>query len=262
MSLQSVVTATAVTAQQNLTPSCDQSADTLWYYFPQYFKAMLANTSLQKQAIYRLRHKVYCEELAFESARPDMLEQDGFDDRSLHACIKQAVSGQLAGTVRIITSAAEAEHLPIEKYFANRITESALAPHNFNREQICEVSRLAVPAEIRCRALGTREGVSPLENTCSKLVAISLYLISQLLCLRSGRIHAYVIVEPALARALRRVGIHFVQIGDAINYNGVRAPYYLDVRSTSTTLKPEYRQLRDMLEQHLFGTPVEQKMAM
>lgn len=261
MSLHSVITDPAELNQQNAIADSPPPTDALWYYFPQYFQAMLANNLYQKQDIYRLRHRVYCEELAFEDTREDQLEQDDFDNRAMHAGIKQAASNQLAGTVRIITSASEHEQLPIEQYFSQHITEPALAPHNFVRSHICEVSRLAVPAEIRCRALGSREGISPLENACSKLVAISLYLVSQLLCLHTGRIHAYVIVEPALARALRRVGIHFVQIGDAINYNGIRAPYYLDVRNTHSTLKPEYRQLRDKLEQQIFGENAWRKIA-
>ena len=91
-----------------------------------------------------------------------------------------------------------------------------------------------------------------LERACSKLVAVALYLIAQILCLRAGRVHTYVMIEPALARALRRVGLHFIQIGEPIEFNGIRAPYYLDARTTNATLSPEYLQLRVLLEKQLF----------
>ncbi len=256
MSLQSVAVCPDDTTRQDLNQPSDTTINSLWHYFPQYFQVILAKSCTQKKAIYQLRHKVYCEELQFEPARIDRLEQDNFDNRAIHACIRPVVSDQLAGTVRIITSAFKNELLPMEQYFSDQITNTVLAPQNFSRQHICEISRLAVPAEIRCRPSGARGTSSPLESACSKLVAISLYLISQILCLRSGKIHAYVMVEPALARALRRVGIHFVQIGEPVELNGIRAPYYLDVRTTNNTLKPEYRKLRNVLEEQLFGAKV------
>jgi N-acyl amino acid synthase of PEP-CTERM/exosortase system len=230
-----------------------QTEDTPWNCFPHYFQAMLANTASQKQDIYRLRHKVYCEELGFEPVRPDGLEQDSFDCRSLHASISHNASSKLAGTVRIITAEYDDELLPIEQHFSSQITNTMLAPQNFNRQHICEISRLAVPAEIRYRAKARQNGQSAMESECCKMVAISLYLLATLMCIRTRRVHAYVMVEPALARVLRRVGIQFVQIGNTIDYNGVRAPYYLDMRTTGATLKSGYLQLRNMFESQLYA---------
>ena len=34
--------------------------------------------------------------------------------------------------------------------------------------------------------------------------------------------------------------------------HGIRAPYYLDARTTNATLSPEYLQLRELLEKQLF----------
>jgi N-acyl amino acid synthase of PEP-CTERM/exosortase system len=127
-----------------------------------------------------------------------------------------------------------------------------LAPQNFSRQHICEISRLAVPAEIRYRANALQNGQSAMESECCKMVAVSLYLLAILMCIKSRRVHAYVIIEPALARMLRRIGINFVQIGNTIDFNGVRAPYYLDIRTTSATLKSDYLQLRNMLENQLY----------
>lgn len=229
------------------------SSDTSWYYFPHIFQAQLALTSTQKQRVFQLRHKVYCEEMGFEPLRVDGLETDRYDDRSLHASITHVASGKLAGTVRIISSDNQLELLPIEQHFSDQITHAELAPENFSRQHICEISRLAVPEEIRCRSSIVQTGQSEVENACCKMVAISLYLQVINMCLRTGRIHAYVMIEPALARVLRRIGIHFIQIGNPIDFNGLRAPYYLDIRTTATTLKPEYRKLRDILEAQLYN---------
>lgn len=252
MSLQTAAAVVDFLPKQGMAKPLYPTANTSWYYFPQIFQAQLANSPLQKQAVFQLRHKVYCEEMQFEPVRPDGLEHDGYDDRSLHASMTHIARQSLAGTVRIITSEHSDETLPIEKYFSSQINNAALAPQNFARQHICEISRLAVPAEIRCRLSALQNGQTEVENECCKMVAISLYLIATIMCIRSRRVHAYVMIEPALARILRRIGIHFVQIGNPIDFNGIRAPYYLDMRTTSQTLKPEYLQLRDELEAQLY----------
>jgi N-acyl amino acid synthase of PEP-CTERM/exosortase system len=253
MSLQTAAAVTDFSSQRGVAKPHYATADTSWYYFPHIFNAHLANSPVQKQGVYQLRHKVYCEEMGFEPVRANGLEQDGFDERSLHAGINHVSSNKLAGTVRIITSEYTDEPLPIEQYFSSQITNSVLAPQNFSRQHICEISRLAVPGEIRYRANAAQSGQSLVENECCKMVAISLYLIATSMCLRSRRVHAYVMIEPALARILRRIGIHFVQIGNPIDFNGIRAPYYLDMRTTAATLKPEYLQLREKLEAQLYA---------
>ena len=49
--------------------------------FRRFFKVSLATTPEQKQAVYRLRYRVYCEELQYEPAEafPDKAEFDEFD---------------------------------------------------------------------------------------------------------------------------------------------------------------------------------------
>lgn len=249
MSLQSVASSAAIATDPTCAAQPEHTAHSLSHHFPEYFRAVQANTEPLRQATYQLRHQVYCEELQFEPERADALEYDGYDERAMHVAVKHVLSGSLAGTVRIVTSQFKNELLPIEHYFAGNFTNTVLAPANFSRQHICEISRLAVPAAIRCRVLS---GQPSLERACSKLVAVALYLTAQILCLRAGRIHTYVMIEPALARALRRVGLHFIQIGEPIVFNGIRAPYYLDARTTNTSLSPEYLQLRALLEKQLF----------
>uniref|UniRef100_UPI004047A1DA PEP-CTERM/exosortase system-associated acyltransferase n=1 Tax=Rheinheimera sp. TaxID=1869214 RepID=UPI004047A1DA len=223
-------------------------------FFPYYFSAMLATNATETSACFRLRHQVYCEELGFEALKPDNLETDAFDTRAMHACIQHNHKQQLVGTVRVITSCNNTELLPLEQHFAGLITEHSLAPQRFARQHICEISRLAVPAEVR-RQHHRGNACSTTEQQCYRQVAVALYLIATQLCLQTNRYHSFVMIEPALARILRRIGIQFVQIGEAINYNGLRAPYYLDMRTTSVTLATEYQQLRARLAQQLNATP-------
>ena len=163
----------------------------------------------------------------------------------------------MAGTVRLITSATPEQLLPVECYFANSFTNAALAPANFSRRNICEISRLAVPKEIRhsqvIEATDEYSGLTSVQGQCRKLVSVALYLLATLMCVRDERYHAYVMIEPSLARILKRVGIHFVQIAEAIDFNGKRAPYYIDARTTYDTLQHDYVELGKVLAQQLFN---------
>lgn len=225
-------------------------------YFPYFFSAHLATTTTQKENIFRLRHGVFCEELNFEPIRESGLEQDHFDDRAIHCFINQLSTNTLVGTVRIITAKNADDNLPIELYCNN--TAGNLSPKYFDHREICEISRLAVPANLRRRIIAKNTNSTPLntllqklETDCYSSIAVALYLIATLISVKAGKHHAYVMIEPALARILRRIGIHFEKIGDCINFNGKRAPYYLDMRTVTTTLKPDYLTLHSLLAKQL-----------
>ena len=226
-------------------------------YFPSFYQARLPRTPEQYNDTFRLRHQVYCEEMCYEPERPDRLERDQFDLRAIHCAITQNNSNKLAGTVRLITSSTPEQLLPVEAYFGSTFTNAALAPANFPRRNICEISRLAVPKDIRrsqlIEASDQFAGLPALEGQCRRLVSVALYLLATLMCVRDERYHAYVMIEPSLARILKRVGIHFIQIGNPIDFNGTRAPYYVDMRTTKATLKADYLALRNALDSQLFA---------
>lgn len=233
-------------------------------HFAHFFHASLAQTDIQKHQTYRLRHRVYCEELQFEPQRESGLEHDQYDNRAIHCAISRLSTAQLAGTVRLITSADAGQLLPLEQYCAATLNHPTLSPAAFAREQICEISRLAVPGEIRQR----KQSQSPLghnlnklllqlEQRCCEAVAIALYLVAMLMCLHYGKHHVFVMVEPALARILKRIGMHFVQIGEVVDVNGKRAPYYVDARATFHTLGSEYKTLSNILAAQLFAHDTE-----
>ena len=227
--------------------------------FNKYFYASQAISHQQKNKVFRLRHKVYCEELNFEPARLSGLEQDDFDRRALHCSLADAQSGELAGTVRLIHCQQDPGPLPIETYFAGRITVPHLSPACFPRQHVCEISRLAVAAQFRRRikdsAAKDLPALSSSSRPFNRYIAIGLYLMATALCLENGYYHGFVTIEPSLARVLQRIGIHFNPIGEAIDFNGKRAPYYLDARDVVANLQPEYRDLMRRLTDQLLTEP-------
>lgn len=231
-------------------------------HFSKYLQPQIADSAELRSAVYRLRHQVYCEELKFEDVRAGYEENDDFDSRSIHCFIKHLSTGKLAGTVRLITSRNDEELLPIEKFCMHSITHKDIHPNNFRREEICEISRLAVPADFRKRAVDKYAGVatgvineatfSANELRCFPYIAICLYLSTIAMSYHTKRFHGFVMMEPRLARSLSFVGINFIQLGEPVDYHGLRAPYYIDGRVLRQTLSAGYLDLLTSIEQSLF----------
>ena len=70
--------------------------------YKNYFELVPAVSEILRDEVYRIRHQVYCEELAFEPQRPDRREKDVYDAHSLHLLIRTVQTGNFAGCVRIV----------------------------------------------------------------------------------------------------------------------------------------------------------------
>jgi N-acyl amino acid synthase of PEP-CTERM/exosortase system len=229
-------------------------------HFSEYLHAVIAFKDTDKAESFKIRHNVYCDELKFEDVKPSGEEMDDFDSHSTHCLIKHIPTGAYAGTVRIVQSSNEEELLPIEKYCISSIDEKSVQPNDFPRTEICEISRLAIPAQFRKRATdkfaGSATGVinehvySERELRCFPFIAVGLYLSVASICLHQGIHHCFVMMEPRLARSLRFVGIQFEKVGPVVEYHGKRAPYYISremlmnglttgFKSMLTTIKKE-----------------------
>ena len=232
-------------------------------HFIQYLQPEVATTPALKEEVFRIRHDVYCTELKFEPPRANEMETDDFDDQSLFALIKHKPSGNYASCVRIVTSSSNDELLPIEKYCGESIEHDEFNPSLFKREEICEISRLAVRPDFRRRRTdkfaGSATGAieestySESELRCFPFIAIGLYMAGASLALKAGKKHAYVMMEPRLARSMRFVGIKFVQIGKPIEYHGLRAPYYINAEIFLENLTAGFKSLYKEIQKDIDG---------
>ncbi len=242
----------------------DHEAERVARHFVTLLPPQVARDEGERDAVFALRHDVYCEELGFEPTRPDGRESDDFDARSLHAYVRHAASGAMAGTVRLVTTSNDDERLPMEVHCGEALAQAVLRPSQFPRDSVCEISRLAVPAPFRRRATdrfaGAASGAidpgrySASELRCFPWIAIALYFSAAALSRQSGRRHVFVMVEPRLARAMGFVGIDFRQIGPAIEFHGQRAPYYIDRERLAEGLSPGFRRLLHVVDEAL-ATP-------
>lgn len=237
-------------------------ANTISEHFSKFLKPQIADNEHLKHEVYRLRHNVYCEELHFEDVKASYEEHDEFDERAIHCFVRHLNSNNLAGTVRLITSAADDQLLPIEQFCSHAITDPHISPNQFARHEICEISRLAVPAAFRKREIDKYAGAatgaineqvfSQTELRCFPYIAICLYLSAAAMSYKTKRFHVFVMMEPRLARSLNFVGIMFKQLGQPIDFHGKRAPYYIDSRELKRTLSPGYKKLLEAIERDLF----------
>lgn len=237
-----------------------READAISKHFSTFLTPVIAHSDLLRDEVYKIRHNVYCEELAFEPVRENGMETDDFDAWSQYCMIQHLNTKAYAGTVRLVTPRNSDELLPLEKYCLHSIAHPEFTPGHFKREEICEISRLAVPAQFRRRAMDKFAGAatgainettySETELRCFPFIAIGLYLTAASLALSQGIRHAFVMMEPRLARSMRFIGIKFVQIGPTIDYHGQRAPYYINAELLLKNLTPGFKyMLKDIQTQ-------------
>ena len=94
-----------------------------------------------------------------------------------------------------------------------------------------------------------RATYSETELRCFPFIAVGLYFAAAALALENEIKHAYVMMEPRLARSMGFVGIKFKQIGPVVDYHGKRAPYYINQDLLHTKLSPSFlKMLKDIRE--------------
>jgi len=222
-------------------------------HFTQFLETQVAVTNALKEEVFKIRHNVYCEELAFEEIKESSQEKDEFDEQSIFSLIKHKPSSIYTSCVRVVRIQKEGQLLPIEKFCLDSITDEKLHPSRFNRNEICEISRLAVKADFRRRKIdqykGSGTGViqassySEVELRCFPFIAIGLYMAAATMAIDTGIKHAYVMMEPRLAHSMKFVGIKFKQLGEPTDYHGLRAPYYINPKMFLSNLSPGFKNL-------------------
>lgn len=235
-----------------------RQANQISKHFSEYLHAVVAFNNDDKSESYKIRHNVYCDELKFEETKLSGEETDDFDSHSVHCLIKHIPTSSYAGTVRIVRTNSDTQLLPIEKYCISSIDDKSVHPSDFPRHEICEISRLAIPAKFRKRATdkfsGSATGAinehvySERELRCFPFIAVGLYLSAASVSQNLGIKHCFVMMEPRLARSLRFVGIPFDKVGPVVEYHGQRAPYYISRELLMNGLSTGFKSMLTMIE--------------
>jgi len=241
---------------------------TLTEIFQRYFSVDLATTQEQKNAVYHIRYRVYCDEFHYEPADrfPDEREFDDYDDNSLH-CLITHRSGTPAGCVRLILTNGDRHEnpLPYEKFCGESLDMQSIDSLNLERNTVCEISRLAVDGVFRRRSgesltrFGDRGAIdcSHEEQRAFSLIAVAGFLACTAIGELSGRTNAFAMMEPFLPRLVKRSGITLQRVGKDIIYHGIRAPYYISYQSAMDNMHTDLKELYDAIHDKIESTYLE-----
>ncbi|PID43580.1 MAG: GNAT family N-acetyltransferase [Proteobacteria bacterium] len=231
----------------------NREVETIAEHFNHFLESRIANTAEEEKEVFKIRHSVYCEELKFEETNPDKMETDRYDKYSIFGLIKHRPSDLFTGCVRVVAPQQENELLPIEEYCSLSYKDSDIKPTDFKRSEISEISRLAVLSRFRRRKTDTHEGAatgaintatySTEELRCFPFISVGLYLTAASITIENGSDHVFVMMEPRLARSMALIGIKFKQLGEPVEYHGLRAPYYINGNIFIENLSPGFKSL-------------------
>jgi N-acyl amino acid synthase of PEP-CTERM/exosortase system len=200
--------------------------------FRKHLSVIQARSAELLDDVFRLRFQVYCVERRFENPAeyPDGRERDEDDSRSNHFLVlyrpAHAVERMAVGTVRLILPRGGAE-LPVLRLLPARDRRKLDLP----LESTAEVSRFAVPRAFRRRlkrdlAGHIGDGARSGSETWQLLGLLNFWLIRAVVTSTAKEqiTHIVAVMEPALLRLLRRLGIEFHPMGGMVEHHGLRQP--------------------------------------
>ena len=259
--------------------------------FDKYFYVTRATTPETRELAFRIRYQVYCQEFHFEREEdcPGQMERDIYDDRSEHCLLIHKPTSTPMGCVRLILPdrgcrasmpferfcASQFSFAPIpapsspvllplsEKVARRTIIPSLRRVHGMSlytlpRDSFCEVSRLAVLSTFRRRESDEKKPISFPETTSAggdrssfPLIPLSLFLASLSRFLNSAHEYAFAMMEPRLARLLKRFGLIFTMVGNVVDYHGQRGPFVYTRRRAVNNLDPQIYALLQLIDSQL-----------
>jgi len=232
--------------------------------FNNYFKIKFANTKLLRQEAFKIRYGVYSKELGWEPENDLEIETDECDDYSFHCLIEHRRTKTNIGCVRLVIPPVTDpdKPLPFEKNCMESARPDILDSTTFRRGSFGEISRLAVLEEYRRRLkekkkpyvlneVNPKTVFSEEERRNFPNIAIGLYLAAVALAEICNHRGLFVMMEPRLNKRLKRFGLPFEQVGDEMDYHGLRAMFYLAKEKFNAELSDELLGLYEVIHKDL-----------
>ena len=232
--------------------------------FNQYFRIIFADTKKLRQAAFKIRYSVYCTEMGWEPKNNLEMETDDYDDYSFHCLLEHRQTKTFAGSIRLVIPPVNQPNLELafEKNCLHSARPEIIDSTTLKRGSFGEISRLAVLDTFRRRQ---KEQNTPfIINTVNPEtvftederrnfpnIAIGLYLAGLSLAIMCNHVGGFVMMEPRLNKRLIRFGLPFKQVGDKINYHGMRALFFLARGDVFSQLNPELKELYQMINDDL-----------
>lgn len=224
-----------------------EESQTLVDLYRKWFDIIPARTDELVRESRKLRFQVYCLETGFEdqSRFPDGCEHDAYDDHAVCSLLVHKPSGLIAGTVRLILPSNESACLPAVQVSPDLAN---LPENQFPRATAGEISRFAISKQFRKRredslipALYETAG-SDGEQRVIPHITLGLMQAILRMSIENGISHLAILVEPALDRLIRKLGIRFEPVGPLIDHHGKRRVHVREIGALlddSYARKPE-----------------------
>jgi N-acyl amino acid synthase of PEP-CTERM/exosortase system len=223
--------------------------------FKRHFDVAPAVTPALQGEAYTIRHRVYCEELAYEPVRPDRRECDEYDSRAYHVLVRSLKADRFIACARVVRvdPADPSSHLPIERTCAETIDRSIVDPSRLDRARIGEISRLAIVPEFRRRRGEQHTAIAVSEADFGSVdlprfpyIQVALYYGAIALAKRLGVETLFILTEPRLASHFSKLGARPRPIGAPVEHRGRRIPSVMTVSETEAHLPRPVRSLYDL----------------
>jgi N-acyl amino acid synthase of PEP-CTERM/exosortase system len=240
--------------------------------FSQFFAIKFADTKALRQEAFKIRYGVYSSELGWEPTNEKEMETDEYDHCAYHCLLEHKRTGTFAGCIRLIIPPTIDPNLPLpfEKNCLESLRKDVLGPASFMRGSFGEISRLAVLASFRRRhnekntpyvlkSIDPSTIYSEGEKRNFPNIAMGLYMAGIALAELCNHQGMFVMMEPRLNRRLQHFGVPFLQVGDEMDYHGLRAMFYLARDKFTVELTEEmikfYRMIYNDLKQQICLLP-------
>jgi N-acyl amino acid synthase of PEP-CTERM/exosortase system len=187
----------------------------------------LADTESLIRKAQEVRHQVYCVERSFLTGQ-DGIERDEYDAFARHAIVRWRQTGEVVGTVRLVLPKVPATG---DDYPIQHLCDPAWL-RGIPLASAGEVSRFAVPKR------NTSQMRQMSASSCS-LLRIALIQAAVWMSYEAGHTHLLAVMEPTLIRLLRATSMHFVPLGPAVDYHGLRQPVTAELVPTLARLAAE-----------------------
>ena len=230
--------------------------------YQKYFYTVKATTPELKRKAYKIRYQVYYEKYKF--VPPNIIdgnsETDIWDLNSIQCLLFHKPSNHPIGTIRIIPLASSiTDTLPLEEYYSKPFDFKSSPISHLRQGSTGEVSRMAILSSFRCQSnnyiytnkVDKNAPIRGEQRINFNYLPMCLAFSANILIEKEKLDYVVSLMEPVLARLLMRFGIKLKQIGEPIDYYGIRAPYLIFTQETHSNLPLEYKELYDLIEEEL-----------
>lgn len=197
------------------------------------YEVVLADTEASRSIHCKIRYQVYCLERGFENPTdfPDGEEHDRWDVHAAPFIVRQRDSGVCVAALRLVLPYAAS--FPLE-------TLNCLTPghaDHIQRRQLGEISRICVirSPNPHCRNPHLDDNFGHVVPERESQVMLGLFRAVMVYGLERGIEYCYLLVTPAFARLLRRIGVQLYAVGTATEHHGLRAPYLIGLRESAAS---------------------------